>query len=131
LQLIFRKAQFTPLLGILILSGFLILTVITLGFFANFLCSAKSRVFVVRLCTIPGKNLAVPAVFLFCSKGETNLGTGNFFLGRCGASRVYSGSLGGGEGGELNGGRGDGGSIGATIGDDGGLGRGSADADES
>jgi hypothetical protein len=47
------------------------------------------------------------------------------------ASRVCSGSLGGGEGGELNGGGDDGGSIGATISDDGGLGRGSAGADES
>jgi hypothetical protein len=59
------------------------------------------------------------------------LGTGNFFFGRSGASRVCSGSLGGGEGGELNGGEDDGGSIEATIGDDGGLGRGSAGADAS
>jgi hypothetical protein len=56
----------------------------------------------VRLSAIPNKNLAVSAVFLFCSKGGTNLGTRNFFLGRSGASRVCSGSLGGGEGGELN-----------------------------
>jgi hypothetical protein len=58
----------------------------------------------VRLCAIPDKKLAVPAVFFFCSKGKTNLGTRNFFLGRSGASRVCSGSLGGGEGRELNGG---------------------------
>jgi hypothetical protein len=85
----------------------------------------------VRLYAILNKNLAVPVVFFFCSKGETNLGTGNFFLGRSGASRVCSGSLGGGEGGELNGGGDVVGSIGATIGDDGGLGGGSAGADES
>jgi hypothetical protein len=42
------------------------------------------------------------AVFFFGSKGETNLGTENFFLGRSSASRVCSGSLGGGESGELN-----------------------------
>jgi hypothetical protein len=82
--------------------GFLILTVITLDFFANFSCSAKSRVRVVRLCAILDKNLAVSAVFFFGSKGETNLGTKNSFLGRSGASCVCSGSLGGGEGGELN-----------------------------
>jgi hypothetical protein len=70
------------------------------------------------------------AFFFFCSKGETNLGTENFFLGCSGASRVCSGSLGGGEGGELNGGGDVGGSIGATIDDDGGLG-GSVGADES
>jgi hypothetical protein len=58
----------------------------------------------VQLCAIPDKNLAVSAVFFFCSKGETNLGTRNFFLGHSGASRVCLGSLGGGEGGELNGG---------------------------
>jgi hypothetical protein len=83
--------------------------VITLGFFANFSCSAKSRVHVVRLCAIPDKNLVVSAVFFFCLNGETNLGTRNFFLDRSGASRVCSGSLGGGEGGELNGGGDDGG----------------------
>jgi hypothetical protein len=85
----------------------------------------------VWLCAIPNKNLVVPAVFFFSSKGETNLGTKNIFLGRSGASRVCSGSLGGREGGELNAGGDDGGSTGATIGDDGGLGRGSAGADES
>jgi hypothetical protein len=85
----------------------------------------------VRFSAIPAKNLAVPAVFFFCWKGKTNLGIGNFFFGRFGASRVCLGSLGGGEDGELNGGEDDGGSIGATIGDDGGLGRGSAGADES
>jgi hypothetical protein len=84
-----------------------------------------------RLSVIPAKNLAVPAVFFFCSKEETNLGTGNFFFGCSGASRVCSESLGGGEGGELNGGEDDGGSIEATIGDDGWLGRGSTGADES
>jgi hypothetical protein len=63
----------------------------------------------VRLSAIPDKNLAVPAVFFFCSKGETNLGTRNFFFGRSSASRVCLGSLGGEEGGELNGGRDDGG----------------------
>jgi hypothetical protein len=73
----------------------------------------------------------MPVVFFFCSKVETNLGTGNFFLGRSGASHVCLGSLGGGEGGELNGGGDVGGSIGATIGDDGGLGGGSAGVDES
>jgi hypothetical protein len=62
--------------------GFLVLTVITLGFFANFSCSAKSRVRVVWLSAIPDKNLAVPAVIFFGSKGETNLGTENFFFGR-------------------------------------------------
>jgi hypothetical protein len=51
----------------------------------------------------------MPVVFFFCSKGETNLGTGNFFLGSSGASRVCLESLGGGEGGELNAGRDDGG----------------------
>jgi hypothetical protein len=85
----------------------------------------------VRLCAISDKNLVVLAVFFFCSKGKTNLGTENFFLGRSGASCVCSGSMGGGEGGELNGGRDIGGSIGATIGDDGGLGGGSAGADEA
>jgi hypothetical protein len=63
----------------------------------------------VRLSAIPDKNLAVPAVIFFGSKGETNLGTGNFFFGRSGASCVCSGSLGGGEGEELNGGGDDGG----------------------
>jgi hypothetical protein len=87
----------------------MILIVITLGFFANFSYLAKSRVRVVRLYAIPDKNLVVSAVFFFCSKGETNLGTGNFFLGCFGASRVCSGSLGGGEGRELNGGGDDGG----------------------
>jgi hypothetical protein len=58
------------------------------------------------------------------------LGTKNFFLDRSGVSCVCSGSLGGGEGEELNAGGDDGGSTGATIGDDGGLGRGSASADE-
>jgi hypothetical protein len=62
----------------------------------------------VRLCAILDKNLVVPTVFFFGSKGETNLGTENFFLCRSGVSRVCSGSLGGGEGGELNAG-GDGG----------------------
>jgi hypothetical protein len=104
--------------------------VITLGFFANFSCSAKSKVRVVRLCAIPDENLAVPVFFFFCSKGETNLGTENFFIGRSGASLVCSGSLGG-EGGELNGGEDVGGSIGATIDDDGGLGEGSTGANES
>jgi hypothetical protein len=85
----------------------------------------------VRLCTILDKNLTVLVVFFFGSKGETNLGTENFFLGHSSASRVYSGSLGGGESGELNVGGDDGGSIGATIGDDGGLARGLAGADES
>jgi hypothetical protein len=85
----------------------------------------------VRLCAIPNKNLVVSAFFFFCSKGETNLGTENFFLNRSSASLVCSGSLGGGEGGEFNGGRDVGGSIGATIGDDGGLGGGSAGADDS
>jgi hypothetical protein len=85
----------------------------------------------VRLCAIPDKNLAVPAFFFFCSKGETNLGIENFFLGRSGASLVCLGSLGGGEGGEFNGSGDVGGSIGATIGDDGGLGGGSAGADDS
>jgi hypothetical protein len=63
----------------------------------------------VRLSAIPDKNLAVPVVFFFCSKGETNLGIGNFFFGRSGAFRVCSGSLGGRDGGELNGGGDDGG----------------------
>jgi hypothetical protein len=84
----------------------------------------------VWLCAIPDKNLAVLTVFFFDSKGETNLGTENFFLGRSGASRVCSGSLGGGEGGELNGGEDVGGSIGTTISDHGGLGGGSARANE-
>jgi hypothetical protein len=53
--------------------------------------------------------LAVFVVIFFGSKGKTNLGTENFFFGRSGASRVCSGSLGGGVGGELNGGRDDGG----------------------
>jgi hypothetical protein len=51
----------------------------------------------------------MPAVIFFGSKGETNLGIRNFFFGRSGASCVCSGSLGGGEGGELNGGRDNGG----------------------
>jgi hypothetical protein len=62
----------------------------------------------VRLSAISDKKLVVPAIFFFCSKGETNLGTENFFLGRSGASHVCSGSLGG-EGEELNGGGDDGG----------------------
>jgi hypothetical protein len=37
-------------------------------------------------------------------EGKTNLGTGNFFFGCSGASCVCSESLGGEEGGELNGG---------------------------
>jgi hypothetical protein len=85
----------------------------------------------VRLSAIPDKNLVVPVVIFFGSKGETNLGTENFFFGRSGASRVCSGSLGDGEGGELNGDEDVGGSIGATIGDDGGLGGGSVGADKS
>jgi hypothetical protein len=63
----------------------------------------------VRLSAIPDKNLAVPADIFFGLKGEINLGTEKFFFGCSGASRVCSGSLGGGEGGELNGGRDDGG----------------------
>jgi hypothetical protein len=63
----------------------------------------------VHLSAIFDKNLAVPVVFFFCSKGETNLGTGNFFFGCSGASRVCLGSLGSGEGEELNGSRDDGG----------------------
>jgi hypothetical protein len=62
----------------------------------------------VRFSAIPDKKLIVPAVIFFGSKGKTNLGTRNFFFGRSGAFRVCSGSLGGGEGGELNGGRDDG-----------------------
>jgi hypothetical protein len=41
----------------------------------------------VRLSAIPDKTLVVLVVFFFCSKGETNLGTGNFFLDRSGASQ--------------------------------------------
>jgi hypothetical protein len=63
----------------------------------------------VQLCAISDKYLAVPVVFFFGSKGETNLDTENFFLGRSSVSCVCSRSLDGGEGGELNAGRDDGG----------------------
>jgi len=52
-----------------------------------------------RFHAILDKNLAVPVLFLFGSKGETNLGIENFFFGYSGGRVVYLGSLHGGEAG--------------------------------
>jgi hypothetical protein len=54
---------------------------------------------------MPDKNLTCLANFFFGSYGETNLGIKNFFFGTFGGSLLGSGSLGCGEGVELNGGR--------------------------
>jgi hypothetical protein len=58
----------------------------------------------VRFEAMPDKNLTCPADFFFSSYGETNLGIESFFFGTFGGSLLGSGSLGYGEGVELNGG---------------------------
>jgi hypothetical protein len=50
-----------------------------------------------RFHAISDKNLAVPALFFFGSKGETNLDTENFFFGSMGSEVICLRSIHGGE----------------------------------